>query len=312
MRLRLLLPLLLWGDTVQAGEFGVHTTPESLTVGDPVTVELRVEAPPGATVEFPRPQNSKQAEVLDVVAVPPGTDDTAWHGRYTLALFDVGDIVLPPWSVQVRADSQATVVSTDSIRMYVHSVLDDSLDAADIADLKAQAEIPIPLPRWFWFVLGGLLLAALGVWWWLRRRRRQVVVAPVAPPLPAHEVALEELRKLEAQQLPGKGKIKEHYVRLSEILRGYLERAPGFGFAALEETSDEILRELRVRDYSPAVVETIERLCEEADLVKFAKHEPTMLECEAALSHVRRFVLETCRQTSAELQNRAPAAVGAP
>ena len=306
MRLLSFMALLLWGGAAGAVDIGVRTSPDSLTVGDPVTVELRVEAPAGAQVEFPRPPASKQFEILDVTAVPPGTEgnDKAWRGRYRLAVFDVGDIVLPPWSVQVHADSQATVVRTDSIRLYVHSVLDDSLAAADIRDLKGQADVPVPLPRWLWFVLGGLLLAALGLWWWLRRRRHQVAVTPVAPPLPAHELALAELRKLEAQQLPGAGKIKEHYVRLSEILRAYLERSPQFGFAALEETTDEILRELRERDYSPRVVEALAGLCEEADLVKFAKYEPTIVECEASLDQVRRFVMESSRLTPTELYER--------
>jgi hypothetical protein len=301
--------LLLCGGAARAAEIGVHAAPESLTVGDTLTVELRLEAPAGATVTFPRPRDSAQVEVRDVIAMPPGPAETAWRGRYRLAVFGVGAIVLPPWPVHVRADTQTTVAYTDSIRLYVHSVLDDSLEAADIADLKAQAEIPVPLPLWLWLALGGLLVAALLVWVWQRRRRRRVAVAAVAPPLPAYEVALEELRKLESQRLPGKGRIKAHYVRLSEILRAYLERSPGFGFAALEETTEEILRELRAREYSPQVVDTLAGLCEEADLVKFAKYEPTILECETALARVRRFVLETCRQAPAQLQAPAATAV---
>jgi len=291
----------------QSATVSVHTSPDSLTVGDPVTVEVRVEAAAGDVVTFPRPQTPAQVEVVNL-ETPPAEAGT-WMGRYTLSVFDVGDIVLPPWSVQVQTDTQTAIVYTDSIRLHVASVLDDSLAAADIRPLKAQQELPVPLPLWIWFALAAVVLALALFLWHRRRRRRRVVIAPAAPAIAPHEAALVELRKLEAQQLPASGRIKEHYVRLSEILRQYLEAAPQFGFTALEETTDEIRRELRARGYKPQLVQTLLALCEEADLVKFAKMQPTILECDAALDRVRRFVNETARTSLLQLRESEVAEV---
>ena len=121
---------------------------------------------------------------------------------------------------------------------------------------------------------------------------------PVAPPRPAHEVALAELRKLETLRLPFEGKIKEHYVRLSEILRRYLEDSRQFAMSALEETTYEIVRELRDKGYMQPVVDEVAAMCDEADLVKFAKFEPTIQECNEGLERVRRFVNETAKSTA--------------
>ena len=134
-------------------------------------------------------------------------------------------------------------------------------------------------------------------------------MAPAAPPVPPHMVAMAELRQLEAQRLPSAGKIKEHYVRLSEIMRRYLEAAPQFGFTALEETTDEIRLELRARRYKQEVIDTLVALCEEADLVKFAKYEPTIRECEEALDRVRRFVSQSAQTTALALRGVEPAEV---
>lgn len=291
-------------DLATPPEVTVHIRPDSVTVGDSVTVELRIVPPAGAEVAFPRPQTPAQVEVLNVDHAPPAAG--TWVARYTLALYQVGDVVLPPWPVQVRADTQVAVVHTDSIRVYVASVLDDSLAAADIRDLKAQQDVPVPWPRWMYFVLAALAAAATLLYWRHRRRRPAVAAVPAAPPVPPHMVALQELRQLEAQRLPAAGKIKEHYVRLSEILRRYLEAAPQFGFTALEETTEEIQRELRVRRYKTEVIETLIALCEEADLVKFAKHEPTIRECDDALDRVRRFVSQSARASALALRGLEP------
>jgi len=306
----------------------VRTTPESLTVGDRVTVEVQVDAPAGAQVTFPQPPASRWAEVLDLQTIPPADEGTAdaekssgsgaaamthsWTGRYTLALFGVGDVVLPPWTVKVQADTSVTAVHTDSLRFFVASVLDDSLAAADIRDLKPQQDVRVPLPLWVWILAAAVLLTILVVWWIRRRRSRRVVVAPLAPPVSAQQWALTELAHLENRKLPLDGKFKEHHVRLSEILRGYLERAPQFGFTALEQTSAEILRELRQREYKQDVQDELARLCEEADLVKFAKHEPSVDECDEALERVRHFVMQSAQSTSAALRESEPVALEVP
>ena len=116
---------LVVASTVHAIDIGISIRPDSITVGDSVTVELRLEPPAGSTVTFPRPQTPPRVMVLGVDAPQPAAG--TWTARYKLAVFDVGDVVLPPWPVQVKADTQSSIVYTDSIRLYVTSVLDDSL-----------------------------------------------------------------------------------------------------------------------------------------------------------------------------------------
>jgi hypothetical protein len=311
-------------DFARAVDISVRTSPDSLTVGDLLILDLRVEAPatyeitfspgapPGAqqkaTVKaFELEEPTRITDAVDPDSVDPDSVAT-WIGRYTLAVYGVGDVTLPPWPVGVGADTQIAIVHTDSIRVFVESVLDDSLAAADLRDLKPQREIDVPLASWVVPAAVALLLLVVLLLWLRGRRRRAMAVVPAAPPRPAHEIALADLRKLESLRLPYDGRIKEHYVRLSEILRTYLEHANQFRLAALEETTFEILRELEEKHYKHTVVDEIAAMCEEADLVKFAKHEPTVEQCLEALERLRRFVIDSSK-TSARfaLRDQEPA-----
>jgi hypothetical protein len=296
-----------------------RTTPESLTVGDRVTLEVHVRAPRGWQVRFPdRVEEGGPVELLDTKVEPPSDRDRkrvegepSWLGRYTLAVFQTGDLVLPPWPVEVRADSLWAIAWSDSVRLSVRSVLDDSLAQAGLRDLKPQAELPIS--RWPWIIAGAVLVAAVaGLVWWLRRRRRpRAEVVPLRPLRPPHDVALEDLRRLEAQHLPVDGKFKEYYVRLTEILRRYLE--DGFGVAALEETTEEVLFDLERHRFDRGERHRIGGLLAEADLVKFAKHEPTIEDCRRSLDQVRDCVRATAaRSALAQAGDAAAAGDGAP
>lgn len=287
----------------------VRTSPDSLTVGDPLLLELRVDAPHGMDVTFPetlpaggpadllqrtviQPRESDpQGQKSGAALAPPEPGFDRWTARYTVAVFGSGDVALPPWKVMVKRDSLFAIASTDSIRLTLSSVLDDSLAAAKIRDLKPQANLP--LPQWpYWVGAGALLLLALAFAWWLRRRRRpKAAIVPIVRQRPADEVALEALRRLDTRRLPVDGKFKEYYVALSEILRRYLE--DGFGVAALEETTEELLYDLGRHGFDRDLLNRIRSMCEASDLVKFAKYEPSIEDAVRELDRVRDFVTST-------------------
>jgi len=87
------------------------------------------------------------------------------------------------------------------------------------------------------------------------------------------------------------GRFTEHWVALSEIVRRYLE--DGFGVAALEETTEEILFDLERHGFDRAHVLRFRALSQLGDLIKFAKREPTIEECVQALDRTRDFVVAT-------------------
>jgi hypothetical protein len=282
----------------------VERSPDSLTVGDPLLVRVRMRTDAQTQVVFAsEPKLGSEAQLLEFRQQAPaavqGADQQIWSATYHLALYVVGEHMLPPFRAQVKRGAVTAEVQSDSVFVFVASVLDDSLAAAGLVDIKEQRELTVPLPLWAWIVLAAVLVGALGAWLWWRQRNRQPQPKVVAPPKPPHEVALQALRQLETKRLPLDGKFKEHYVQLSEILRAYLEDAPLFGIPALEETTDEIVQSLKDRGTASERVQHVQALCEEADLVKFAKHQPPVDECMRAIERVADFVRQTARQPSA-------------
>jgi hypothetical protein len=145
------------------------------------------------------------------------------------------------------------------------------------------------------WVLAALAAAVVG-WLLWRRIRRRSGTAPEAPARavparPPHEVALEALAALEASALLGRGEVKEYHIRLSEIVRAYVEAH--FGVPALEMTTWEVLAGLERVGVDEGVRDELRGFLEPCDLVKFAKVRPTPESSHAVLALGRGFVEST-------------------
>jgi hypothetical protein len=92
-----------------------------------------------------------------------------------------------------------------------------------------------------WLVASGLAgVLAILVVAALRRRKRQ----PIEPRRQtAEEIAQAALALLLAENLPGRGLVKAFYLRLTGIVRQYVEDTTGI--RAPEQTTEEFLRDMR-------------------------------------------------------------------
>ena len=108
---------------------------------------------------------------------------------------------------------------------------------------------------------------------------------------PAHEIAFEKLDQLEGEKLWQQGAIKKYHSELTHILREYLEKK--FRIAALESTSEEIMREMKQVGFEPDLREKTRDLLQLSDMVKFAKAKPKVEIHAQLMEHVRGFVRKT-------------------
>jgi hypothetical protein len=133
-------------------------------------------------------------------------------------------------------------------------------------------------------VLGGALATGIA----MRRRREDAVAAAPAPPA-AHVIAYRRLQELVDEDLIGSGRFQEFYVRLSDIIRRYIEDR--FGIRAPERTTEEFLAEvssgeiLKKRDTA-----LLDEFLAHCDLVKFAKHQPTEEEIQKSFDSAKAFI----------------------
>ncbi len=294
----LTLSVLAAGARAQAREPAISTAIDTATisVGDPVTVTVRVRHAPDATVEWPDAIDLGSFELLELRPADPIPDDEPEMAQSGVELrvtaFELGVLALPSFDVEVvSASGERVTLATQGASIAVVSVGRD--EGGALRDIKAPLEIPFGVLTLVPWVLGLLVLAAAGYWLYRRYRRRvkPEVVVPATPPRPAHEVAYESLTALEASALLEMGEIKTYHIRVSDIVRVYV--AQRFGIDAMEMTTSELLSRLRADGMRSAIVADVRQVLERCDLVKFAKFRPDAAGCRDLGPLSRRLVDQT-------------------
>ncbi len=173
-------------------------------------------------------------------------------------------------------------------------------DDAEISDIKGLAKARPAL--WPWLLLAALAAAA---WYarreWLRRRKPEGPAAPAEPVLPLEFRVERDLAALEASGLWEKGEHAAYYLRLTEILRAYLEER--WGVPATAMTSGEVTRLMRDRA-SLDLAATTRELLERSDLVKFARQKASPTDGPRDLAKVRDLVFKTAVRDEAAAAGR--------
>lgn len=261
---------------------------ESLTTAQSALLRLEVESEESDSVQFPDSQDGfgDFAVVRDEALPTRMLDDgrVARGREYILQPFLPGDYELPPLEVTLNGSIK---LSTEPVDLVVESVLEDE-ESPELRDITEPFDIPVPW--WWWAALGVSLAAALAglAWWWKRRKLAMSVPRPVPP----HEAALGSLDALLAENLISEGRYQLFFLRLSDIVRHYVEER--FGLRAPEQTTEEFLVEMAA---APVIRKDHQRLLrgflQQADMVKFAKFVPAEDEVGGAVDAARRFIRQT-------------------
>lgn len=244
---------------------GVAVLPETVTVGDPFRVVVRIRAPRGATLEFAQtPDSGTGVEALDPVVVVPSVDSTATEqtATYRLAAWDVGARAIRIPDVVVRDSSgERRVAVGRTLSVFVSSVL--PADSSERVPKPPRALFEFGPPWWWWGLVALAALGVVGALWWLWRRRRRPAPRLVRS---ARDEAEEAFARVEAMELVASGERGLHVALMAEVVRDFLARV--LPAAAPSLTSSELL--MRLRGESRLPLSRLTRFLQDVDLVKFA------------------------------------------
>ncbi|TNE55431.1 MAG: LPXTG cell wall anchor domain-containing protein [Bacteroidetes bacterium] len=212
-----------------------------------------------------------------------------WEGRYTLTAWDTGYFVIPPVNIPFR-DS---VYQFDPQLLYVTGPeIEQGKD--EIYGLREKfVEVDLSQEPWWkrnWYYLLSALVLLAGVFWFLKRRKKKEL-KPEVKIMTLRERSLLAIDALEKESLWSKGKLKEHYVELSFLLRSYLSEQ--YQINLLEKTSKETGLLLRQLNLSEDTCRTIQVILDYSDMAKFANSRPGEGEIYRNLQQVRQIVVET-------------------
>jgi len=220
----------------------------------------------------------KGLEVIDSTRID--TIKNSLIRRYILTGFDSGAFYIPQQQIFVK--NQAFL--TDSLLVNVATIAIDTTKVKKfpIKTIKKEPYTFDDFKIYIYLILAILAIIGFWIYWFVVRKRKETEDAPTYRTLPPYEEAILRLTELDEKLLWQNNKVKEYYSELTEIVRGYIERE--LKVPALEKTTDEVLemiKDFKSADSIETSKETIDRLKDllrEADLVKFAKSKPLVLE----------------------------------
>lgn len=277
-------------------------TPAEPVIGD--VIELRLEVRAKAGVEVMMPEFGEALGRFEIIDFAPSRQQDETGGSvarqiYRLQPAHSGTQTIPPLRVEFvdRREGQSPApdgedayeILTDRISLEITPILaeDAPLDLRPAhADLGPRRDSSGPW--WLWIVGILLVMAAIAPFAWRgfiaarERRRRQS----------AYDVARSALDLLLAAGRPTPKTMDAFYVKLSLIVRSYLEDR--FALRSPELTTQEFLTEMgRSPDLARSHQLLLQKFLEQADLVKFAGYRPDAEAVSESIAAAEQFLGET-------------------
>ncbi len=285
----------------------VRVWPAKPTLGESIYVRLEIEAPAGISIDAPfQEAGDQRLGRFRVVGFTRDTQRQPSGGQvqqqtYTLEAPSSGRQRIPPLRLEmIDGRAQSAAGSADTRKPQELLTDEVPLEIAPVpaerasAELKpAMGELPADVGGTSWTLVAGIAGAVLmlgsGSILALRayRARRRI-----EQQRSAYEEAVAELRALHDKGAPDADTADGWFVRLSGIVRTYLEYR--YEIRAPELTTEEFLLVATAR---PELTEEhrglLTQFLERCDRVKFAGYRPDTEESLATLSAARGFVEDT-------------------
>lgn len=269
-----------------------------LYIGEQARVMVEVSCPSDGELIMPTYPNKMLMEGIEILGEVQ-TDTQYLNKRnhmvvtqsYTVTSFDTAFYFIPPFEVLV--DSVAYASQPLALKVLTFDIDTTTVEAIfPIKDIVQRPMtfvevLPLSGSALLIMVLCVLVPYLLGRYHDNKPILRRVTIAPKLPP---HQVALQEMERIKGEKSWLKEDVKQYYTELTDALRLYMEGR--FGFNAMEMTSDEIIEKLCEQPNKEWIGELRELFCM-SDLVKFAKYKPLINENDANLLSAIDFVNKT-------------------
>jgi hypothetical protein len=308
-RTLIVLLLVLMGLTVRAETQVLISASKTVAfIGD--RISLKVMARTDLEIDKIKILSPQQDfEILSRSSLPPQkqNDKTVFEENIDIAFFKTGEFDIGPLTVQLlKGEEVRKAKETNAVPIKIKSVLTDK--DKDIKPLKS----PIAIKGNPFYVLKYVLLAAavilliVFITLFIKARRRKAAAESEPQLSPLEELALK-IKELADLKLLEKGKFKEFFLRLTEIIKHFLNRL--YRFNAEDLTTLETMLYLEGHERDQSIFEGLAFLLNTADLVKFARYIPDSGVLDDVRQRIDR-VIAAYRQRVAMEEQKTDAAPG--
>jgi hypothetical protein len=236
----------------------------------------------------PLPEAFVQIDYRTLDDMPTASGTRRWTLELTCEPIEAGELTLPALhlnTIDTRTQPPVSeTLTTNPVKVTVISVLDANADPMKFCDIKGQVEIPLveKHPILIWVIGAGVVLVAAGSGAGYVKFRRWQATRPESR-------ALQAMDQLAAEDLISAHALDAFYTRLTSILRRYIEER--FALRAPKQTTREFLESVQeASQLTPAHRAMLGEFLSAADLVKFARQQPSPAEANRVLTTGRAFV----------------------
>jgi len=175
------------------------------------------------------------------------------------------EFTLKPTSLGMSYIEGVVVKYVDLATDVPYHMMTNRLNVKVIDSVPEPGESSLGKP---WIIgIGVLAVAAVAALWWMREQRKKLASQQQVKVVSLEEEFLTTLRQSLDLKSPN-FRPGEAFATLSKILRKYLSQK--YDVAAMESTSDHIIRSLQDRSVDQAMLSNIEEILKISDLAKFA------------------------------------------
>ncbi len=293
----------LWGQ-----ELKQYISTDDISIGEPIIISYSVLTDKEDTLLFqPREDviparaisesGDLSTEGIDFEIIHPFIDtfifdhsQKFWEGQYVITAWDSGLFVIPP----------ASIVINDSTYQFnsftINCRLTPKKEDIDLYDIKEKfADIPekpfsiLDFLSNYWWIF--VILLFITILYFTFRKKKEEDDPEEEVMISLKDRTIIAIEALENAKMWEKGKLKEHYVELSFILRSYLTSR--YGISLLEKTTYETELLLTQKGLNKETVDSITLILSQSDMVKFAKSKPETVDILRVSTLAKQIVVET-------------------
>ncbi len=230
----------------------------------------------GTVLQLPEYDKNQLTEGIEIVkpwaldTLKKRKDNVDVEASLTVTSFDEGEYTLPDIKIARTLPDGTVDTLVFKGQKITFTTIPVDTTTFEVHDLRPQIGYPLTFAEVLPYLLIVLGVAALAaIIFFVVRYFRKKRSAALAPPEPAHIVALRKLDSLRGNKYWAPEKQKTYYSGITDALREYL--AARYDFGAQEMTTAEIFKAVKDTDFPAEYKEPLKDLFETSDFVKFAK-----------------------------------------